>query len=87
MKNKILIQLLVPNLAQSYNIYIPINERIGKIVEMIKTGLLDLTNEDQFLSQNFVLVDTSSGKFYENDLIVRDTTIRNGTSLLFLPQM
>ncbi len=87
MKNKILVQLHVPNLAQVYDIYIPVNERISKIVEMIRTGLLDLTNEEKFLSQQFVLVDASSGVFYDSNLIVRDTTMRNGAVLLFLPQM
>ena len=32
MKNKVLIELIVPEIDEKYNLYIPINKRIGNII-------------------------------------------------------
>jgi len=44
MKNKILIKLIVPVLMSEYEIFIPVNERITKIKELIINSLKDNTH-------------------------------------------
>ena len=85
MKNKVLILLNVPSLANQYDLYIPVNERMDKIIHLLLMGLKDLT-EYNFLvdSKNYVLINSVTGKVYGNNDIVRDTDIRNGSKVILI---
>lgn len=85
MKNKVLILLNVPSLANQYDLYIPVNERMDKIIHLLLVGLKDLT-EYNFLenSKNYILINSVTGKVYGNNDIVRDTDIRNGSKLILI---
>ena len=37
MKDKIFIELIVPDIEEIYNIYIPINKRIGNIIKLLNS--------------------------------------------------
>lgn len=84
MKNKILIQLSVPNIAMVFDLYIPINERIDKVIELLVQGINDITDQDLDLSKQFVLMDAVNGSVYDNTIIVRDTKMRNGSKVLLI---
>lgn len=85
MKNKVLILLNVPSLSNQYDLYIPVNERMDKIIHLLLVGLKDLT-EYNFLedSKNYILINSVTGKVYGNNDIVRDTDIRNGSKLILI---
>lgn len=85
MKNKILILLNVPSLATQYDLYIPVNERMDKIIHLLLLGLKDLTGYN-FLedSKSYVLINSATGKVYGNNDIIRDTDIRNGSKLILI---
>ena len=44
MNNKILVEVIVPLLNTSYELYIPINKRISSIIKLIENSLRELTN-------------------------------------------
>ena len=43
-KNKILIELEIPLIEKSYDLYIPINKRIGTVKKLIEEALIELTD-------------------------------------------
>ena len=45
MKNKILIQLLVPDIGEEYNVYIPINKKIGNIIVLLTKAINEFESE------------------------------------------
>lgn len=44
MKNKILVEVVVPDIDEVYNIYIPINKKIGNIIVLLNKAIKELTN-------------------------------------------
>ncbi|MBQ8131304.1 MAG: hypothetical protein IJ193_02305 [Bacilli bacterium] len=84
MKNKILVEIIVPTIEASYDLYIPINRRVGNIITLLNKTIQEMS-EDCFIGTNNTSLynrDTNH-KYNPNDLIF-NTDIRNGTSLILL---
>ena len=73
MKNKVLINLYVPNLDKSYDLFIPTNEFIWKINKLVTKSVSDLSEQK-----------LSIDKKYGNNEIVVSTDIRNSTKLVLM---
>ena len=82
MKNKILINVYVPKLLETYNVYIPVNERIMRIKELLLKAIYDLSDGAFPLDVSHYLIDSSTGLIYQGNEIVRDSTIKNGKNVI-----
>lgn len=82
MKNKVLVEVVVPFLDESYNIYFPINRRIGNIICLINKALYEETYGVYTGSNTTALYDTSTGEVYDMNKLVRETNIKNGTKVV-----
>lgn len=84
MKNKVLVELIVPQIDQSFNLYIPINKKIGNVIVLISKAITDLTNGVYIGSNKTFLYDSVTGDKYNiNDLVIK-TNIRNGSVLVLM---
>ena len=79
MENKVLIKLNVPILNNSFNLFIPVNEIIKK---MIIKSVSDLTGIVLDNNRDYILLNKDNCRVYHNNEIVIDTDIRNGAELL-----
>jgi len=82
--NKILIKIYVPTLERDFDIYIPINKKIG----VVKTLIISIINEIVELNleekRSVMLYDKLTGESFDNSVYVKDSSIRNGTELILL---
>ena len=46
MKNKVLVDLIVPEIDEEYSVYLPINKKIGNIIILLNKAIYELTNGD-----------------------------------------
>lgn len=76
MKNKVLIELYVVELDRSFDISIPVNEYVGKIIEDIVESVFELTDSNKG-KDSYYLLNPDKGIVYNNSDLVRDTDIRN----------
>lgn len=76
LENKLFINLYVLALDQNYELFIPVNERVGNIVNLINTSLM--------CNCSGVLISLYSGQVYNNNDVVRNTDIKNGTKLILV---
>ena len=84
MKNKILIELIVPDIEEKFNIFIPINRKVGNVIELLNKSISDLTNGTYIGSSKTCIYSKKTGEKYNiNDLVI-NTDIRNGTSLILM---
>lgn len=84
MKNKILIELVVPDIDEIYNVYIPINKRIGNIIILLAKAVSEF-NLGEFEENNHnCLYDGETGQRYTVNELVRNTNIRNGSRLILM---
>lgn len=65
-----------------YQIFIPVNERIIKIKELLINSLIDLSDNQLDKTKNYNLIDPDTGVIYDNNLIVRDTNIKNSKKII-----
>ncbi len=84
MNNKVLIKLIVPELEQSFDLFIPVNEVVWKIKKLVVKSVSDLTNITLNMEKEYALLNKNNSKIYQNNDIIINTDIRNGTELLLI---
>ncbi len=82
--NKVLVILTVPDLDDSYDIFIPINRKIGNIIELLNKSLNELTKGVYVGDKHQNLYNKYTGARYNNNLLVIETDIRNGTHIILM---
>ncbi len=83
MENKILVELFIPNIDLSLDLYIPINKRVGNIITLVAKALVEI-DENYVISKNLVLYNRyTSNRYNPNDLVAR-TDLRSGASLILI---
>ena len=84
MKNKILIRLSIPEIDEIYDMYIPINKKIGSVVLLISKAVNELCNGSYYCKETYSLCNRETGEKYSPGVTVRQTNIRNGTALILI---
>ena len=84
MKNKLLIELIVPDIDEKFNLFIPINKRVGNIVVLLNKSVSELTNGAYVGSHVSALYNKFTGKKYDVNDLIRNTDIKHGTSLILI---
>ena len=84
LKNKVLVEINVPEIDATYNVFLPINKKIGNILVLITKAINDMSNNSYQITNNNGLYNRDTGERYNIDVLVRETNIRNGTKLVLL---
>lgn len=84
MKNKVLICLIVPDIDKKYDVYIPINKKIGNIIALLGRAVQDLNPGEFTFNNKIQIYNQKSGMRYDLNQIVKNTDIRNGTGLVLM---
>ena len=80
--NKILIHLSLPTLEMEYDIFIPINKRIGTIKQLIEKNLSETINYE--IVENSNLYNAETGIIYDATYLEKDTDLKNSTKVILL---
>ncbi len=83
-KNKILIELEIPLIEKKYDLFIPINKKIGTVKEIIEKSLLELTDNEYEIKEDTNLYSKDTGNIYDVNQTVRDTDLKNGSRIILL---
>lgn len=81
MENKVLIKLIIPNINETFDLFLPVNEIIWKVKKMLIKSISDLTSIDLDVNKEYILLNKDNCRIYHNNEIIIDTDIRNGTEL------
>jgi hypothetical protein len=85
MKNKFLITVIIPEIEEEYDIYIPNNKKVGTIKQFILEAVVELSDNLFNKSMDDVrMIDRNTSIEYDNNLLIKDTSIKNGSRLIFL---
>ena len=83
MKNKVLIELYVVELDRFFDISIPVNEYVGRIIDNIVESVFELVDSTKG-RENYYLFDPDKGVPYNNSYLIRDTDIRNAKRVFMI---
>lgn len=84
MNNKVFVEVIVPDLEETFNIFIPINRRIGHVIVLINKALSEMTNGNYIINNERNLYSQYTGTKYSLNLLIRETDIRNGSKIVLL---
>lgn len=84
MKNKVLIKLIVPELDDTFDLFVPVNEVIWKVKKLIVKSISDLTGIELNQQAEHILLNKDTCKLYSNNEIIINTDIRNSTELILI---
>ena len=83
-KNKILVELSIPSIEKSYDLYIPINKKIGTVKKLIEDALVELTDQAYIIKEDTNFYSTETGEIYNVNSTVSDTTLENGSRIILM---
>lgn len=81
-KNKVFIKLRVPEIDKEYDLYLPVNKKIGNIIILLNQAVCELSNGEMELSDSNKLFNEKTLETYSPDVLLLNTNIRNGTVLV-----
>lgn len=82
--NKVLVNVYVPILNKSYDMFIPLQSQIFEIIELINKAVWELS-EGEFMSSNdTVLAYKATGEILNINSTVFELAIGNGTKLILI---
>ena len=84
MNDKVNILLVVPEIGENYNLFLPINKKIGVIVQLLNKAINELTNGSFPIIDSCRLYNADTMQKYDMDVILYNTDIRNSTRLILL---
>ena len=84
MNNKVLIKLIVPELSQSFDLFIPVNESVWKVKKLLLKSVQDLSNDIFTADDEYTLINADTSQVYKNNEIIISTNIRNTSQLILL---
>jgi len=84
MKNKVLVSIAVPEIDMHYDAYLPINKKVGNIINLLNKAIYELTDGEYLLSNGNILYNVATREKYASDVLLANTNIRNGTQLILL---
>ena len=84
MKNKVLVKVYVPSIDEEYEIYIPTNESVKKVLELIVKSVYELSDSNLDTEKPHYIFDPETSGIYTEELIIRDTNIKNDKKIILV---
>ncbi len=84
MKNKVLVKLVVPEIDEAYDIFIPVNIRIGLVIKLLDKLVFDVSGGLFEMGKKRCLYNEDTAEAYPINALVRETNIRSGRMVILM---
>ena len=81
--SKILIELYVPAITSTYDIYVPANAHVATLLPLFDSAVKNLSH-GLYASSNAVLCCGDTGIIFSSRMTVKDMNLKNGSRLMLL---
>jgi hypothetical protein len=82
--NKILVNIYIPILNESYDIFIPAQSQLFVVTELIKRAVSELSGGQFMPAADTVLARKTTGEILDGNRTVFELAIGNGTKLMLI---
>lgn len=82
--DKVLVDVFVPVLDRSYDIFIPIQSPMSEVLELIKKAISDISDGRFIANENTAICYRDDGTIININLSVYELEIRNGSRLMLI---
>ena len=84
MNDKVIVKIIVPEISETYNLFLPINKKMRTIINLINKAINELTNGSFPIVDACKLYNSDTLQVYEPNVLLFNTDIRNGAKLVLL---
>ena len=84
MKNKVLVEVIVPAAEKKFDVFIPSASRMSEVKTLISGVVSELSDGKFKADTSSVLCDAESGTIFDINKIVAELGIKNGSRLLYI---
>lgn len=84
MNNKILVEIEIPLIEKKYDVFVPINKKIGTIKSLLEDALIDITDKAYQKTAEVNFYSKETGEVYNVNKNVRDTDLKNGSRIILI---
>lgn len=84
MNNKVLVKLDIPELDKSFDLFIPVNEVIWKILLLTNKASSELNGFMSNPNNKYIFINKRTNEIYPSNGTIYDSNIRNGTELVMI---
>lgn len=81
--NKLLISIEVPSIEEHYDLFIPINKKMGTIKKYVIKSIHELSG-GILEEKTYLFFDIDTGAKYDNNVYVKDSGIKNGARIMMV---
>lgn len=84
MNNKILVEIYVPLIEEEYDVFIPINKRVGTIKQIFEKLIAESSDSGYKEKEDSNFYSKETGIVYDVQLIIKDTDLKNGSRIILI---
>lgn len=84
MKNKVLTEIYVAQLDETFNVYLPLNKNIANSIELICKAISEYKRIEKINYNNLALYNRETSLKYIPNLLIKESNIRNGVRLILM---
>lgn len=81
---KILVNIYVPVLKKSYDMFIPADSPLHEVLDLIKKAVTELSDGLYFPDRNTALCRREDGQIFNINMLVFELGIQNGSRLMLI---
>ena len=82
--DKVLVEVYVPVLDRSYDIFIPLRSQMFEVLELIKKAVKEMSDGRFIANENTAICHRENGTIININLSVYELEIRNGSKLMLI---
>lgn len=81
--NKLLVSIEVPSIERNFDLFIPINKKMGTIKKYVIKSIHELSG-GILTEKTYYFFDIDTGVKYGNNVYVKDSGIKNGARIIII---
>lgn len=81
--NRLLISVEVPSIEKKFDLFIPINKKMGTIKKYVIKSIQELS-DGLLQDKMYFFFDIDTGTKYDNDVYVKDSGIKNESRIILI---
>lgn len=81
---KVLVEIFVPVLDRSFDVFIPLQSPMHEVLELIKKAITEMSDGRFIANQNTTICHREDGSILNINLSVYELEIRNGSKLMLI---
>ena len=81
---KVLVEIFVPVLNRSFDVFIPLQSPMYEVLELIKKAISEMSDGRFIANQNTTICHREDGSILNINLSVYELEIRNGSKLMLI---